>query len=46
MVWLVPENGTTGFRERYHIGYAGNLMTAVYEVAENGIFSINSLHLD
>ncbi len=44
MLWLVPEEGDTYFRSRYHIGYAGTLMTAVYEITENWLLPINSLH--
>ncbi|MCS7223051.1 MAG: hypothetical protein NZ959_00625 [Armatimonadetes bacterium] len=44
MLWLVPEEGNTQFATRYHIGYAGNLMTAVYEISENWKVDPDSLH--
>lgn len=44
MLWLVPEEGTTQFASKYHIGFAYNLMTAVYEIGENWKLEPDSLH--
>jgi hypothetical protein len=46
MLWLVPEEGDTNFASKYHIGFASNLMTAVYEIGENWKLEPDSLHPD
>mgnify|MGYP000170980699 CR=1 FL=1 len=46
MLWLVPEEGTTQFASKYHIGFAFNLMPAVYEIGENWKIEPDSLHPD
>ena len=46
MLWLVPEEGTTQFASKYGIGFASNLMDAVYQISENWKIEPDSLHPD